>query len=191
MGEKDKGTNGNATGTTGYVYKSILEENSDTYEISGEDKISENGSVVVFLGNNGKTVVKQGKIAVSKTVDEFFEGDNEETEFNFQINLDPSEGEKIPTSIIGEKTAVGGEKATEQIACAVEDGILEFNLKSKENIEFWLPAGKVVSVEEIVGNEKTYDTIMKVTQNGQTAEPVTTKKVESICLLYTSDAADD
>ena len=51
----------------------MLEENSDIYEISGEDKISENGSVVVFLGNNGKTVVKQGKIAVSKTVDEFFE----------------------------------------------------------------------------------------------------------------------
>lgn len=191
LGEKDKGTNGNATGTTGYVYKSMLEENSDIYEISGEDKISENGSVVVFLGNNGKTVVKQGKIAVSKTVDEFFEGDNEETEFNFQINLDPSEEEKIPASIIGEKTAVGGEKATEQIACAVEDGILKFNLKSKENIEFWLPAGKVVSVEEIVGNEKTYDTIMKVTQNGQTAEPVTTKKVESIGIRTQSKSSVD
>lgn len=180
LGEKDKGTNGNATGTTGYVYKSMLEENSDTYEISGEDKISENGSVVVFLGNNGKTVVKQGKIAVSKTVDGFFEGDNEETEFNFQINLDPSEGEKIPASIIGEKTEASGEKATEQIACVVEGGILKFNLKSKENIEFWLPAGKVVSVEEIVGNEKTYDTTMKVTQNGQTGQPVKTKKVENI-----------
>ena len=112
----------------------MLEENSDIYEISGEDKISENGSVVVFLGNNGKTVVKQGKIAVSKTVDEFFEGDNEETEFNFQINLDPSEEEKIPASIIGEKTAVGGEKATEQIACAVEDGILKFKIKRKYRI---------------------------------------------------------
>lgn len=103
LGEKDKGTNGNATGTTGYVYKSMLEENSDIYEISGEDKISENGSVVVFLGNNGKTVVKQGKIAVSKTVDEFFEGDNEETEFNFQINLDPSEEEKYLLQLLEKK----------------------------------------------------------------------------------------
>lgn len=59
--------------------------------------------LLYFLGITGKTVVKQGKIAVSKTVDEFFEGDNEETEFNFQINLDPSEEEKYLLQLLEKK----------------------------------------------------------------------------------------
>lgn len=141
---------GNKTGTASYVNKPILE--------------SENGSVKVFLGNNGKLVQKQGKIVVSKYVTGgFADGHDANTEFEFELDLKPIEGERIPVSIQGEKQG-------QKIECPVEKEKIKFTLKAEEKIEFWLPEGKSVSVEEVGENAKLYTNIITVTKAGETDE---------------------
>lgn len=136
MQEETKRNAGNHTGTAAYVRKPVLE--------------SENGSVQVYLGNNGKMVQKQGKIAVSKYLSNgFADGHDENTEFDFELDLKPTEGEELPVSI-------PGKKQEQTIEYPVEEGKIKFTLKAKETIEFWLPEGKLVSVEEVGENAKQY-----------------------------------
>lgn len=150
MREEAKRNAGNNTETAAYVSKPALE--------------SENGSVKVCLGNNGKLVQKQGKIVVSKDISNgFAEGHDENTEFDFEVDLKPAEGEEMPTSIPGKKQG-------QTIECPVEEGKIKFTLKAKEAIEFWLPEGKLVSVEEVGENAKQYKQTIGVAKIDETGD---------------------
>lgn len=141
----------NSTETAEYVWKSVLQ--------------SENGAVRVFLGNNGKLMIRQGKIVISKIVqdDEFAENHDENTEFEIEIDLNLMEGESVPLLVIGEKKG-------QKIECPVVEGKIKFRLKNRENIEFWLPDGKCVSVEEIGENASYYTINITVTKVGETSK---------------------
>lgn len=172
MQTENKSTEGNKTETVDYVRKQVLE--------------TADGAVKEFLGNNGKIKIQQGKIAVSKTVrnDEFLEGDNENTEFHFEIDLKLTEGEKVPDLISGEKNG-------NKVECPVEGGKIKFTLKTTETIEFWLPDGEDVSVEEVGEHEQGYVTFMSATQHGEIGKSEQTKKVESVEIETKTKSAVD
>lgn len=150
MREEAKRNAGNNTETAAYVRKPVLE--------------SENGSVKVWLGNNGKLVQKQGKIVVSKDLSNgFAEGHDENTEFDFEVDLKPAEGEEMPDSIPGKKQG-------QTIECPVEEGKIKFTLKAKEAIEFWLPEGNLVSLEEVGENAKQYKQTIGVAKIDETGD---------------------
>lgn len=150
MREEAKRNAGNNTETAAYVRKPVLE--------------SENGSVKVWLGNNGKLVQKQGKIVVSKDISNgFAEGHDENTEFDFEVDLKPAEGEEMPDSIPGKKQG-------QTIECPVEEGKIKFTLKAKEAIEFWLPEGNLVSLEEVGENAKQYKQTIGVAKIDETGD---------------------
>lgn len=173
--EKGKGE-GNATGTTAYVSKPMLQTNLETYEPSSGDNNTGNYVIEEFLGNNGKIVIKQGKIQIAKYVSDSSEKKDEknvEPEFQFEMNFNPTEGEKIPV-------AIDGKKGEETISSEIQAGIVKFSLKDQESVEFWLPAGKSVSVAEVGELVNRYKTTMQVTQNGQEEAPLETQKVEFV-----------
>lgn len=159
LGEQKKNTEKYDTDTASYVQKTTLKPNTDQNDIR------------VFLGNNGKSVLRQGKLEVTKTVkdEQYFEGDGSNTEFSFRMGL----GTDKNVTICSTKGSY-----------LVENGNVDFTLKHNEKVEFWLPAGTKLSMEEIGDDKNHYGTTMTVTQNGETDTPKETEKVESV-LVYT------
>lgn len=142
---------------------------TETSSYTRKPSFQSNTGIVTLLGNNGTCMITQGKLEISKNVweGEFTENDNENTDFQFEIGLMTTENETIPNS-------VSGEKNNKPVVCSVENGIIKFELKMNESIEFWLPIGSSVSVEEV---QDRYLTSIIVIQNGVINEPVDTKKI--------------
>lgn len=161
LGEQKKNTEKYDTDTASYVQKTILKPNTDQNDIR------------VFLGNNGKSVLRQGKLEVTKTVkdEQYFEGDGPNTEFSFRMGL----GTVKNVTICSTKGAY-----------PVENGNVDFTLKHNEKVEFWLPAGTKLSMEEVGDDKNHYGTTMTVTQNEETDSPQKTEKVEDVFIFTQS-----
>lgn len=166
--EQKNKNNTDITETSDYIYKTTIKTDSATY-----NSTTEKNSISVFLGNNGKLSLKQGKISISKEVTNFFNGHNDETAFDFEINLKPKTGEKIPSSIKGIKN---GKEET----CTIRSEKIEFKLVNNATIEFWLPSGKNVSVDEVGENASHYATTMTVTQRNQETETISGPQVSNV-----------
>lgn len=171
--------NGNVTGTADYIYKSTIHANSSTYDIGNEGTNAEKGLITIWLGNNGKSVIHQGKLKIGKVVDGFFGEDNQETEFHFVLSLNSIDKERVPDTI-------NGIKNTGKDICPIENGKIKFTLTDSGSIEFWLPAGINISLEEIGENEENYGTTITVKQEGQTLPKVEGKKVQNLEILTQS-----
>lgn len=175
---EEKSKSGNVTKTADYIYKSTIQTNSSTYDSSHVGN-AENGLFTIWHGNNGKSVIQQGRLKIGKVVDGFFGEDNHQTEFHFVLTLNSIDKKRVPNTI-------NGIKNTGKAICPSEGGKIEFTLTDKESIEFWLPAGINISLAEIGENEENYGTTITVNQEGQTLPKIEGKKVENLEILTKS-----
>lgn len=163
----------NATKTADYIYKSSIQTNASVYENI------DNGLLITLLGNNGKSIIQQGKLIITNAVDGFFGQDNEETEFHFELSLKPVDKERVPSSIKGTKNTV------EEIF-QIQDGKIEFTLTDDGKIEFWLPAGIDISLLENGDNEEHYGTTITVEQGEQIFPEIEGKEVKNLEIITQS-----
>lgn len=167
--------NGNITETAEYIYKSTMQTNFSSYEGRKE----ENGLFTIWHGNNGKSVIQQGRLKIGKVVEGFFGEDNHETEFHFVLNLNSIDKTRVPTTI-------NVKKNTGKYIHPIESGKVKFTLTDEENIDFWLPAGTNISLAEIGENEENYGTTITVNQEGQTLPKIEGKKVDNLEIITQS-----
>ena len=168
LDEKVK-NNPESSNSAPYVYKTTIKQNT-TLNVKQED-------IRTFLGNNGKIVLRQGKIKISKEViipeGTSIKDEEKDVKFPFEMEL---------------KGVDKGNISGTDGSYPIEKGIVKFALKDGENIEFWLPSGKELSIEEVLSNSEPYEVTMKIKQNGQTSEPIETTKVDSVLIYMKSES---
>lgn len=140
------------------VVQEVINKQSNITETAPYSKSSsfQNTDITTLLGNNGLYTITQGKLTVSKTVNEYADNDDENTEFQFELKLPSLESGITIKSV----------NMDECVKYPIENGTIKFALKNSKNVSFWLPVGDESTVKEIGDAIENYTVYMTVIQNG-------------------------